>query len=237
MTGRRRDRYPCGARSHSRCTGPADRRRCPTWAMSMRSCRPSRGRSDQRARHRDRTCWPRPGMSYWSRTSSRTPTRWAARWRSGLGLARRGKPVAVSFAEPHDIPESLSAPARRPSGRPAGEAAGQPGVAGQPGRRLGRTPRLAWPGCWTPPGRRLVIDHHASNTRFGQHHYVDASAEATVVLVARHPRPTRHRHRSGDRREPVRGLATDTAHFRNADSECAPARRPADRCRRPARRT
>jgi phosphoesterase RecJ-like protein len=30
----------------------------------------------------------------------------------------------------------------------------------------------------------LVIDHHASNTRFGRHHLVEISAESTTVLVA-----------------------------------------------------
>ena len=38
--------------------------------------------------------------------------------------------------------------------------------------------------CWTPPTNSLVIDHHASNTRFGRHHLVDVSAESTTVLVA-----------------------------------------------------
>ncbi|HEY0641376.1 MAG TPA: DHHA1 domain-containing protein, partial [Pseudonocardiaceae bacterium] len=33
--------------------------------------------------------------------------------------------------------------------------------------------------------RVLVIDHHASNTRFGHHHLVDEGAEATAVLVLR----------------------------------------------------
>jgi bifunctional oligoribonuclease and PAP phosphatase NrnA len=34
-------------------------------------------------------------------------------------------------------------------------------------------------------GASLVIDHHASNTRFGGTHLVDISAESTTVLVAR----------------------------------------------------
>jgi phosphoesterase RecJ-like protein len=65
----------------------------------------------------------------------------------------------------------------------------------------------------------LVIDHHASNTRFGQFHLVDAAAQATVILVAR----------ILDRMDVVidrpiaenlyAGLATDTHHFRHADAD------------------
>ncbi len=69
----------------------------------------------------------------------------------GLGLARRGKQVAVSFAEPHDIPESL---ARLPGGHlvvPPEDLPAQPGSAGQPGRRLARTARFAWPAAGDRP--------------------------------------------------------------------------------------
>ena len=65
----------------------------------------------------------------------------------------------------------------------------------------------------------LVIDHHASNTRFGQFNLIDAAAEATVVLVAR------LLDRLGipiDRQiaeNLYAGLATDTSHFRHADSD------------------
>ena len=135
----------------------------------------------------------------------------------GLGLARRGKTVAVSFAEPHDIPESLS-------GLPGGHLVVPPEkLPANPellvsldvgsAERLGSLARLL-----STAGQTLVIDHHASNTRFGQHHYVDASAEATVVLVARILDQLGIVIDREIGENLYAGLATDTAHFRNADS-------------------
>ena len=57
----------------------------------------------------------------------------------GLGLERRGVPVAVSFAEPGEIPESLRLAARRPSGRAGGRGA--------------RRTRTCW-SAWTSGRRR-----------------------------------------------------------------------------------
>lgn len=135
----------------------------------------------------------------------------------GLGLARRGKSVAVSFAEPHDIPESLSGlPGAHLVVRPADLPASPELLVSLD---VGSTERLGSLAQLLDTAREtLVIDHHASNTRFGRHHYIDASAEATVVLVAR------ILDRLGivvDRdigENLYAGLATDTSHFRNADS-------------------
>jgi len=80
--------------------------------------------------------------------------------------------------------------------------------------RLGSLDRLL-----TTARQSLIIDHHPSNTGFGDHHLIDPSAEATVVLV------TRLLDRLG---VPIdlaiaenlyAGLATDTGHFRHADSD------------------
>lgn len=135
-----------------------------------------------------------------------------------IGLSRRGIPVAVSFAEPAAIPESLL-------GLPGAHLVVPPDDLPQnpdllvsldvgSAERLGTLERLL-DSC----RQSLVIDHHASNTRFGQFHLVDAAAQATVILVAR----------LLDRLEVVidkpiadnlyAGLATDTHHFRNADAD------------------
>jgi bifunctional oligoribonuclease and PAP phosphatase NrnA len=100
----------------------------------------------------------------------------------GLALRRLGKTVRVSFGEPDAVPESLRdldvaglvVPASSVPEAPELLVALDAGSAARLGSLAGRL-RTA--------GRVLVIDHHASNTRFGHHHLVDDTAEATVVLV------------------------------------------------------
>lgn len=136
----------------------------------------------------------------------------------GLGLARRGTDVQVSFAEPDTVPESL----RHLPGLPlvvAPEDVAEGAdlfVSLDVGsrERLGSLVR-AMDGC----PLSLVIDHHASNARFGRYNLIDVAAEATAVLVAR------LLDRLGipiDRdiaENLYAGLATDTGHFRHADAE------------------
>jgi len=136
----------------------------------------------------------------------------------GMGLERRGRKVAVSFGEPDRIPESLR-------NLPGGHLVVAPDdlperpdllVSLDVGsfERLGSLGRLL-----ETSKQSLVIDHHASNTRFGQFHLVDADAGATVILVARIldrlgiaiDRPIAE--------NLYAGLATDTGHFRHADSD------------------
>lgn len=104
----------------------------------------------------------------------------------GLALRSRGAEVFVSFDVPGAVPESLS-------GLPGVElvteaekwlANGTAGLdllvsvdAGS-AERLGRLSALF--GGDVP---LLVIDHHASNTRFGEYNLVDPHADATVVLI------------------------------------------------------
>lgn len=136
----------------------------------------------------------------------------------GMALARRGKPVAVSFAEPITIPESLRA---LPGGHlvvPPDRLPTHPDLLVS--LDVGSVERLgSLAGLLTTARTSLVIDHHASNTRFGMFHLVDPTAEATVVLVAR------LLDRLGipiDRKiadNLYAGLATDTGHFRHADSD------------------
>ncbi|MEU4340435.1 bifunctional oligoribonuclease/PAP phosphatase NrnA [Nocardia sp. NPDC023852] len=107
---------------------------------------------------------------------------------SGLALAlvlhRRGIPVWVSFAEPAELPMSMtSLPGVRHLVAPADvPAAVDLLVAVDCGSR-GRLGALAdrLPGAATT----LVIDHHRSNTRFGAINVVDPGAESTTSVVAR----------------------------------------------------
>ena len=101
----------------------------------------------------------------------------------GLALESTGCSVTVSFAEPAAVPLSL----RGLPGQHLVTAASQ--VPRRPEllvtldvnsrERLGRLGRLMDSAAQT-----LVVDHHASNTRFGRHQLVDIAAESTTVLVA-----------------------------------------------------
>lgn len=102
----------------------------------------------------------------------------------GLALHRRGATVRVSFGEPAAVPESLVTldtaglvvPASEVPARPPLLVALDTGSVDRLGR-LGDRVHTA--------GAVLVIDHHASNTRFGTCNVVDPTAEATTVLVLR----------------------------------------------------
>jgi phosphoesterase RecJ-like protein len=136
----------------------------------------------------------------------------------GLGLARRGKPVAVSFGEPDGIPESLRAlpghhlvvPPDRVPANPDLLVSLDVGSA----ERLGSLARLL-----DTCRQSLVIDHHPSNTRFAEFNLVDAKAEATVVLVARLLDRLGIAIDRSIAENLYAGLATDTNHFRHADPD------------------
>ncbi len=137
----------------------------------------------------------------------------------GLGLARRGTDVRVSFAEPDTVPESLRHLPGMALVVPPDRLIAEPTdlfVSLDVGsrERLGSLARVldACP-------MSLVIDHHPSNTRFGRYNLIDAGAEATAVLVSRLLDrlgiPT-----DRDIAENLyAGLATDTGHFRHADAD------------------
>ncbi|MTD13720.1 bifunctional oligoribonuclease/PAP phosphatase NrnA [Nakamurella sp. YIM 132087] len=101
----------------------------------------------------------------------------------GLALSRNGCTVQVAFAEPAEIPESLAGLAGAELVVPADDVDPTPGllvtVDVNSRARLGRLGALV---DTTP--RTLVVDHHASNTRFGSDHVVDVTAESTTVLIA-----------------------------------------------------
>lgn len=102
----------------------------------------------------------------------------------GLALHRRGVAVQVSFGAPERAAESLRdldvaglvVPADAVLAAPDLLVALDTGSVDRLGALAGRAENA---------GTVLVIDHHASNTAFGTHHWVDPGAEATAVMVLR----------------------------------------------------
>lgn len=135
----------------------------------------------------------------------------------GLGLSRRGIPVAVSFAEPDGIPESLQGLPGAHLVLPADQLPAHPDLLVS--LDVGSAERLGSLAALLHTSRQsLVIDHHASNTRFGEFHLVDAAAQATVILVARILDRLQVPLDRDIAENLYAGLATDTHHFRHADA-------------------
>ena len=104
----------------------------------------------------------------------------------GRALCLRGALVRVSFAVPERTPESLRGldvaglvvPATEvPASAPLLVCLDTP----SPNRLGGLADRVE--ATRVAGGSVLVIDHHASNLRYGTHHLVDPDAEATAMLV------------------------------------------------------
>ncbi|MDP9240876.1 MAG: bifunctional oligoribonuclease/PAP phosphatase NrnA [Actinomycetota bacterium] len=101
----------------------------------------------------------------------------------GLALRRAGRQVSVSFTEPLTVPDTLAHLPGQELLVAAADAPARPDVlvtfdTGS----LDRLGELA--GRVESAGRVIVIDHHASNTAYGDIHLIDPSAAATAVLVA-----------------------------------------------------
>jgi len=101
---------------------------------------------------------------------------------AGLGLASLGLPVRAAFPGPVEPAGVLAELPGRELLVPAGQAEAAPDLlvsfdASSPDRLGELAGRLA------TARRTLVVDHHASNTRFGALHLVDPTAAATGVLV------------------------------------------------------
>jgi bifunctional oligoribonuclease and PAP phosphatase NrnA len=140
---------------------------------------------------------------------------------SALGLTgalrKRGVSAQASFSEPFVVPEALRVlPGQDMLVHPA-EADRAPALlitvdAGSADRLGSLRDRVE------TAGTVLVVDHHASNDRFGTHHLVDPSAPATTALVEELIR------RLGVEIDVdiatclYLGLATDTGSFRNAST-------------------
>ncbi|WP_278312857.1 DHH family phosphoesterase [Lolliginicoccus levis] len=107
---------------------------------------------------------------------------------SGLALAAflrsRGTRVSVAFAEPADLPEVFATlPGAGAICRPADLPAAADtfvSVDAASSDRLGELARYLG-----TASRTIVIDHHRSNTGFGEVNYIDPHADSTTMLVAR----------------------------------------------------
>lgn len=137
----------------------------------------------------------------------------------GIALHQRGARVRVSFPGPPAPPESLAAldlvgllvsPAELPERDGLLVALDSSAI-----DRLGDLgPRVA--ATLDAGGAVLVVDHHASTTRFGSHHVVDTGAEATTVLVLRILDAMGHELDEAIASCLYAGLLTDTSSFRRA---------------------
>ncbi|WP_374727382.1 DHH family phosphoesterase [Haloactinomyces albus] len=106
----------------------------------------------------------------------------------GMALRHRGATVRVSFGTPAEPPFSLRELDAEGIVVPADEVPATPptlvvldtGSLQRVGALADRVEATVAAG-----GDVVVIDHHVANTRFGTHHVIDESAEATVVIVLR----------------------------------------------------
>jgi len=102
----------------------------------------------------------------------------------GAGLRSLGKRVVASWGgEPFEVPEAYSFLPAVDLLVPPGEFPAAPALfltfdTGSPDRLGSLADRIGQAGCC------IVVDHHASNTRYGGLHLVDPTAAATAVLVA-----------------------------------------------------
>ena len=101
----------------------------------------------------------------------------------GLALESAGLEVTVAFAEPAAVPASLRGLPGQHLVKTVDRVPAHPDlvvtVDVNSRERLGSLARLL-----DGTAQTLIIDHHATNTRFGRHHLVDIAAESTTVLVA-----------------------------------------------------
>jgi bifunctional oligoribonuclease and PAP phosphatase NrnA len=137
----------------------------------------------------------------------------------GRALNQRGATARVSFAIPDRTPESLRGldvgrlvvPADQvPPAGPLLICLDTPSPA-----RLGPLADLV-EATRAAGGAVLVVDHHASNTRYGTHHVVDDTAEATAVLVLKLLDELGAPLDEPIARSLYAGIVTDTSGFRRA---------------------
>nr|WP_133906079.1 bifunctional oligoribonuclease/PAP phosphatase NrnA [Actinophytocola oryzae] len=138
---------------------------------------------------------------------------------SALALAgalhRTGTTVRVSFGPPAAVPHSLRSLDTLGLVVPASEVPEAPELL--VALDVASEDRLGWlANRVATSGDVLVIDHHASNTRFGTHHVVDEHAEATTVLVLKLLDELAAPLDADIARCLYAGLVTDTSSFRRA---------------------
>jgi phosphoesterase RecJ-like protein len=139
----------------------------------------------------------------------------------GMAMRRRGASVRVSFGSPEHPPHSLRDLDVDGLVVPTGEVPVAPPLlvvldTGSLQRLGGLADRVA--GTIAAGGDVVVIDHHVSNDRFGTHHVVDESAEATVMIVLRLLDAMDAAIDLPIARCLYAGLVTDTRSFRHADA-------------------
>ena len=135
----------------------------------------------------------------------------------GLALRQRDATVRVSFGAPAQTPESLRGLDVADLIVPPDQIPAQPEllVALDTASRE----RLGSLADRVDTARAvLVVDHHATNGRFGTHHLVDVRAEATAVLVLRLIDALEVPLDEPIARCLYAGLVTDTSCFRRADA-------------------
>jgi phosphoesterase RecJ-like protein len=100
----------------------------------------------------------------------------------GLGLAKSGLPVQATFPAPYELaPPFNHLPGRELLIDPADASAAPDLLICFDAASAGRLGEIA--GRLDTAGASIVVDHHASNTRFGGIHLVDPGAAATSVVV------------------------------------------------------
>jgi phosphoesterase RecJ-like protein len=146
----------------------------------------------------------------------------------GIALHERGARVRVSFGEPAETPDSLryldSAgllvaqeeidTKKFDAGKFAPDGV-LVALDSSSASRLGTFSSIV-DSFVAAGGTVLVVDHHVNNTRFGSHHLIDESAEATAVLVLRLLDAMRAPLSAPIADCLYAGLATDTSWFRRA---------------------
>jgi phosphoesterase RecJ-like protein len=136
----------------------------------------------------------------------------------GLALRRRGATVRVSFGPPVEVPESLRFLDTEGLVVQAADVPAAPDLL--VALDTGSADRLGWlKDRVAASGQVLVVDHHASNTRYGTHHVVDDTAEATVVLVLALLDELGEPLDRDIARCLYAGLVTDTSSFRRATAD------------------
>ncbi|MGC4963839.1 DHH family phosphoesterase [Gordonia sp. DT218] len=99
----------------------------------------------------------------------------------GLALDRQGVDVEVAFPDTVALPTTLAGLPGSTLLVAAHELVGHPVVVSVDAASLGRLDSLA--AVFTAAERSMTIDHHASNTGFGDLDLIDAAADCTAVLV------------------------------------------------------
>ncbi|QDQ99244.1 bifunctional oligoribonuclease/PAP phosphatase NrnA [Tomitella fengzijianii] len=134
-----------------------------------------------------------------------------------LALERAGTPVRVSFPAPHQLPRSLRLLPGRHLLCPPEEVPADSEVAVavdcSSSDRLGE---LA--GVLDAAGTALVVDHHSTNTGFGDAAVVDPHAQSTTVIVERILRAWGAPVDADIAKCLYAGLVTDTGGLRRADT-------------------